>query len=185
MSLHDVDRSSLEYICLHLRERDQREIYSLRNHENPIRLAWEAHHMLTTQGRGRIAWEDGKPVAVLGFVESWPGLWDAVAFGTNDFPKVALELMRYGRQEAKSILRDVGGRRLQADAHIDNTDGHKFIQALGGAPEFDLRLYGKDGATYRRFVWFTGQEKTTLNMETSENVLRQVEEEGHAGSAVA
>lgn len=183
MSLHEIDRSSLEYICLHLRERDQREIYGLRSHDNPIRLAYEAHYMLTSQGRGRIAWHEGKPVAVLGFVESWPGLWDAVSFGTDEFPKVAFELMRYGRQEARSILRDVGGRRLQADAHIDNTDGHKFIETLGGKAEYDMRLYGKDGSTYRRFVWFTGQEREALNMETSENVLRQIEEERSPGAS--
>lgn len=174
MSLHDVDRSSLEYICLHLRERDKREIYGIRNHDNPIRLAWEAHHMLTSQGRGKIAWHDGKPVAVLGFVESWPGMWDAIAFGTDEFPQVAFELMRYGRKEAAQILKDVGGRRLQADAHIENIDGHKFIEALGGKAEFDMRLFGKDGSTYRRFVWFTGQEPI-LGMEITENVLRKVE----------
>lgn len=109
-------------------------------------------------GRGRVAWHDGRPAGVLGYYEPWPGQWEAVAFGTDAFRHVGTQLGRYGLKEMRAILRDVGARRLQADSHADNADGHRFIKALGGQQESVLRAYGKDGANYYRFVWLAERD---------------------------
>jgi hypothetical protein len=157
--LTEVTLLGLEDICLRLRERDKAEIYNVMDHESPFRLAMEAHHALTAKGRGRIAWSGGRPAGVLGFAEQRRGIWDAIAFGTDDFRSVAVALARYGRKESRAILREVGAIRLQAESRVEHTEAHAFIRALGGAPEGPpKRNFGRDGGAYQTFVWFPALE---------------------------
>lgn len=166
--LAPVDLGSLEFICLHLRDQDKREIYNIRDHDNPIQLAWETHYLLTERGIGAIAWWRGRPAAMIGLVRAWPMVWEAVAYGTDDWRSVAVDLMRWGRGRVRQILQSGEGHRLQAHSHTQNHDAHKFLQALGarqeGPPE---PLYGKDGSPYLKFVWLKGEHDHLVIKETT------------------
>ena len=153
--LTPVDETSLLYVCLRLRERDAREIYNLRPHDNPVRLASEAAWVLP-QGRARIAWYQGRPAGVVGMFESWPRMWEMVMFGTDEFPHVAFAMMRWARRELRDLLVNGWGHRLQADSHVEHEEAHKFIRAMGGREEVRLLKYGKDGSEYVRFSWVAG-----------------------------
>lgn len=151
--LLEPDRYSIEYICLNLRACDKREIFAMRPHDSPVRLAHEAWYLVTTQGRGAVAWHDGKPAALIALIENWPGVWDAMAFGTDAWRNVAIELMRWGRANVRQVIEDLKGHRLQADSHVDSVDSHRFLRALGAEPEAVLRGYGKDNSDFIRFSW--------------------------------
>ena len=155
--LTDLTFNELYYICCHLRERDAAEIYGMRPHDNPLQLAYEANHMIRNQGRGKISWHKGRPAAVAAFTESWPGMWEAWMFGTDDFKDALYPLMRWVRTEAKDILDHCQGNRLQCDSRADYEDSHNLIRSLGGKEEVVLRRYGKDGSDYKRFVWINGE----------------------------
>ena len=160
MVMRPLDLNALTWICLNLREQDQAEIYGQRPHDNPLRLAHEAHTALTHMGRGKIAWHAGQPAAVIGFYERWPGMWEAVSFGTENYKDVGVELMRAGRAMARDILTEFGANRLQADSRVDNLEAHKFIRILGGTPEGPpMRAYGKDGSDYQRLVWLNERDR--------------------------
>lgn len=165
-----VDLGSLEYICLHLREQDRREIYNIRDYDNPMMLAWETFAMTNApRARSTVAWADGKPVAFIALVSPWPMVWEAVAYGTDDWRKVAIDLMRWGRNTVRDILDSGEGHRLQAQSHEDHVDAHKFLRALGASEEYPpMTLYGKSGATYRRFVWLKGEHDHVLQFKTAE-----------------
>ena len=105
-------------MCLRLRERDAKEIFNLRPHDNPLRLAHEAAWILP-QGRGRVAWYQGRPAGVVGMFESWPRMWEMVMFGTDEFPHVAFAMLRWARHELRGLLTEGWGHRLQADSHVD------------------------------------------------------------------
>jgi hypothetical protein len=171
MVMSPIDLHALTAICLSLRDRDAKEIFGLRPHDCPLRLAGEAYTVLTHMGRGKIAWHKGQPVAVLGFYERWPGCWEAVSFGTDRYADVGIDLMRYGRQLARDILGEIGANRLQADSRIDNVQAHAFIKALGGNPEGTMKHYGKDGTDYVRFVWLA-ESDAKLVMKENTDVLR-------------
>lgn len=155
------------HITLHLREQDATEIYGLRPHDCPLRLAYEANMALGQMGRGKVVWCQGQPAGVIGFYERWPGCWEAVSFGTDRYRDAGVALMREGRRLARDILIDLGANRLQADSRVDNVQAHAFIRALGGKPEGPpLERYGKDGSAYQRFVWLAEVEGKQL-META------------------
>jgi hypothetical protein len=157
-----IDVASLEYVCLNMRECDRVEIFALRPHDNPIRLAWEANQFILNHGRGITAWHAGRPAGVAAFTELWPGTWEAWMFGTNDFKHVAISLMRWVRTEANDILTTQKGNRLHCDCRVGNDEAHKMIQALGARPEVTLRNYGKDRSDYVRYVWLPGENDQVL-----------------------
>ena len=159
-----IDLHALTAICLNIRAEDHREIYGLRSHECPFRLAGEAYTALHHHGRGKIAWHRGQPTAVIGFYERWPNCWEAVSFGTTNYKSCGIDLMRCGREMARDILTDLGANRLQADSRADNIQAHAFIRALGGKPEATLQRYGKDGSDYIRFVWLAERDATLVGV---------------------
>ena len=161
--LTDLTFTDLHYICTHMREKDQQEIYNLRPHDNPLQLAYEAHHIIKNTGRGTISWANGRPAGVGAFTEDWPGAWQVWMFGTDDFVSALIPLMRWIRTEANDILSVCKAHRLQCDSRADYEDAHKLIRSMGGRPEGPpMRKYGKDGSDYQRFVWFTGENDSFL-----------------------
>lgn len=145
-----------------MRERDKAEIYALRDHDNPLQLAMEAHHMIRNKGRGQIAWWQGRPAAMLAFTEDWPGVWSVWMFGTDDFKNVAIDLVRWARKEANEILKVCAGHRIHCDSLSTYEEAHKLIQAAGGRYECEFPKYGKGGEDYKRFVWFNGDNDAIL-----------------------
>jgi hypothetical protein len=160
--LKPVDVASIEYLCFNLRECDRTEVFAMRPYDNPLRLAWDANHMILNTGRGVIAWHQGKPAGLAAFTSQWPGTWDAWMFGTNEFKSVALYLIRWLRREGNDILSVCGGHRLQCDCRVGHDEAHKMIQSLGAVPEVTLRKYGKDGSDFIRYVWLKGENDAVL-----------------------
>jgi len=160
--LTDIEYIPLEFVVLKMRERDRQEIYAMRPHDNPLQLAMEAHAQIRNLGRGRIAWWQGKPAAVLAFTEDWPGVWSIWMFGTDDFKNVAIELVRWARKEANEILKVCAGHRIHCDSRSDYADAHKLIIAAGGRAECEFPAYGKDGQAYTRFVWLQSRDSAVL-----------------------
>lgn len=145
-----------------MRAQDRREIFAMRPHDSAIQLAWESYHYVLNNGRGRIAWHNQRPAAFAAFTESWPGHWNAWMFGTDDFRAAAVPLMRWFRTEAREILSVCNGRRLEADSIADHYEGHKLIKALGGKPESTMKNFGKNGETFIKFVWISGENDAVI-----------------------
>ena len=160
--LTDLTLMDMDYICLHMRERDKQEIFGLRPHNSPIRLSWEAYHYIINHGRGKIAWHREKPAAFAAFTEQWPGVWDVWMAGTEDFEAACVPLLRWFRKEANDILTVCNGHRLQCDSRADYERAHKLIETFGGKRECVFRKFGKDGADYIRFVWYNGENDAVL-----------------------
>lgn len=161
--LTDPDLMSIEFLALNMRERDRAEVFGMLTHDNPCQFAWEAYHIVLNQGRGKVAWFNGKPAAFAAFTEQWPGVWSVWMLGTDDFKKAALPLLRWFRHEANDILTVCKGHRLQCDSRADYEEAHKMIVGMGGIQEGPpMRRYGKDGSDYVRFVWLNGENDAVL-----------------------
>lgn len=148
---------------MNMRACDREEIYALRNYDNPLQLAMDAHAAIRNLGRGRISWVKGKPAAVGAFTEEWSGVWYVWMFGTDDFKAAAIPLLRWVRQEANDILTVCKGHRLHCDSMVGHDEAHKMIKAMGGLPEFTMRKLGKNGEDFTRFVWLRGENEQVLH----------------------
>jgi hypothetical protein len=149
----DLDQHSVEFVCLHLRADDYREVMGLCQHDSVVRLGYEVLTTLRNNGRGRVVWHAGEP-AVIGFAEYRPGVWQAVLLGTDHFPAVARDCLKWFRMTARELRDDFGAHRIHVDSHVDHWQAHKFLRALGAKPEGEpMAGYGKDRSAYQRFVW--------------------------------
>jgi hypothetical protein len=161
--LTDIDYTALEFVIMRMRDCDKEEIYALRDHDNPLQLAMEAHYAIRNKGRGRISWVNGRPAALAAFTEEWPGVWYVWMFGTEDFRAAAIPLLRWVRKEANDILSICAGHRLHCDSMVGHDEAHKMIKAMGGLPEgAPMRRLGKHGEDFQRFVWLKGENEAVL-----------------------
>lgn len=144
--------ADLDYICLNLRDADKREIYSVLPHDNPFLLARHTLAISCSPGGFVTVAHVGRPVAALGFIEHHPGVFDVMAFATNEWPLVVKALTRFVRQELTPALVKAGAHRAQCDSHMDHTNAHRWLKALGFRAECILHRYGKDKSDFIRFT---------------------------------
>jgi len=156
--LHDINLVTVGYVVANLRDANKREIYPLRPHDNPVLLAYEVCGLISNCGRGRVAFHGGKPAAVVGVYESWPGVWGLMMFGTDSFKSVVIDVLRWLRHTMRDLTENHGARRLQSETLAGDVEAERFFVGLGAMPEGPpLRHYGKNGESYQRFVWFAGE----------------------------
>lgn len=147
-----VSLPALEYICLNMREVDRAEVFGMRGHDDPLLLAREVL-ITATHGKSAIACHAGLPAAVIGVTPSWPGVWVAWAFGTDDWSRCALDLTRYALRVLKPHILACGAHRMQCQSRFDHAEAHRWLELLGAKAESTLSGYGRDGSDYVMFAW--------------------------------
>lgn len=147
-----ISLSAVEYIALNMRESDRAEVYNMRGHDNPHLLAREVCYV-ASYGKAAIAEHRGVPCAIIGVSPLWPGVWSAWSFGTDQWRRRAVEISRYARDELKPWLMARNCHRLQCESHIDHTEAHRWLMALGAKPDGMLDGFGRDGSAYIMFSW--------------------------------
>lgn len=150
--MQPITFGAIQYICLNMRERDRAEIYGMRSHDNPI---WLSHEVLAYAAKGwaRIAYDGTRPVSIAGATPMWSGVWTIWAFGTDDWPKGVVDLVRWTRNELKPWLLHHGAHRVQCESRFDHTEAHTLLERFGARRECTLSGYGRDGADYYLYAW--------------------------------
>jgi hypothetical protein len=140
----------LVLVCRHLRAMDAKEIFATRFDDDPDRLAAEVLRIPA----GWVACHHDLPVAYVGAVEMWPGMWAPSVFGTDAFPSVGLGLTQFIRRRMIPSLLELGMRRAEAKSIDGHDDAHRWMEVLGARREGVPHLnYGKGGETFHTFVW--------------------------------
>lgn len=147
-----ISLAAVEYLTINMRDVDAREIYNMRWHTDPYLLAREVV-LATSYGKAAIATYQGRPCAIIGCSPLWPGVWSMWSFGTDEWSKAVLEISRYGKNVLDPFIRLSGGHRAQCESHIEHTQAHRWLMAMGAKPDGMLNGYGRDGSTYIMFSW--------------------------------
>lgn len=156
--LTEIDYFAIEYLCIFMRDEDRVEIFGLQDHDDPLRMAAEATHMIRNKGRGRVAWWKGRPAALIALVEIRSGVWEVWSWGTEHYRDCAFEMLRWIRREIPDILKHCKAHRLQCHSRVGHDEAHKMIRAMGAYQEGPpLRRFGKDGSDYVCFTWHPGE----------------------------
>jgi hypothetical protein len=145
---------SIESICLNMRESDAVEVFNVMPVAGRMHLAQHTFSAMSNQGRGRVAWYQGRPAALIALTQMRPGVWEIWMFGTDAFRNVAIDCVRWARREARDILDHAEGHRIQCDCRVGHPDAHRLIRAFGAHAEGPpMTGYGSDGSDYQRYVW--------------------------------
>lgn len=147
-----ISLTAVEFLTLNMREVDQREIYGLRAHDDPLILAREVV-LAATYGKAGIAEHRGRPCGIVGVSPLWPGVWTIWSFGTEDWPKAVIQMSRYGKKVLEPYIRARGAHRLQCESRFDHHEAHRWLTAMGAKADGLMEGYGRDGAAYIMFSW--------------------------------
>lgn len=135
-----------------MRAIDKAEIFGMRAHDNAVLLSYEVL-AYATKGKAVIAYDDMKPAGIVGVTPMWPGVYTIWAFGTDDWRKVAVDIVRYTRNELKPWLLSHGADRVQCESRFDHLEAHSLLERFGARREAVLGGYGRDGADYFLYAW--------------------------------
>lgn len=146
-----VTEERLRYIVAHMRQKDHEEIFSLRWDDNPEPLIRETMFLA-----GDMCWiweRDGVPVSIQGVICLRPGVWEGIAFGTDCWPLVVLDMTRHARRFIKPALLRAKAHRVECRALASHTESRKWIEALGGKQEAILSRYTRDTQDFVLYAW--------------------------------
>jgi len=150
MLLRKLNLLDVLFVCRNLRDEDRREIFATRSNDDPDALAIEV--MTRWGGFGHVILTDaGKPAALLGATEHWPGRASAWCFGTGDFDEVAPGMTRFIKRHMIQGLHDIGIERCDAWSIEGHSTAHAWLRHLGFVEEARLRRYGRNGEDFLVF----------------------------------
>ncbi|MBN9347259.1 MAG: hypothetical protein J0I48_13835 [Devosia sp.] len=140
----------VHWVALRMRDRDREEIFATQWTDDVVELV-EA-----VRASGTFRWGvyiGSRPVAMIGAAPRWPRVWNAWAFGTDEWPRVVKTVTRHVRDFMIPGLHNAGAIRVDATALESHTDARRWLTALGATPGMPLANHGKDGQTFVTYSW--------------------------------
>lgn len=148
------------HVVRHMRQRDFEEIFATRYGSDRAEFAQE---VVSTGDFRWGAYLDGKPVAMIGAVPRWPRVWSVWAFGTDDWPAVALSLTKHVRRFMLPALYRSGAIRADCMALATHDDARRWLRALGAREENTVDNWGKNGQKFVSYVWTRKEAQAALS----------------------
>lgn len=143
----ELTRGVATAILGNLRTWDRREVEALIPGE-----AWDlAERCLATRAWGIL--HRKQPVAAFGYAKRSIASAEGWTLGTDDFPKVAGELIRFIRGPGLAELRANGTRVLEARSIDGHLQSHRWLENLGFDRVATLPNQGRGGEAFHLFTW--------------------------------
>lgn len=137
-------------VVRNMRAADRAEIYATLWEEDDEYFA----RIATLSGGFRWgAYYEGRPIAMIGATPRWPNVWDAWAFGTDEWPKAVRTLTKHVRRFMIPALQNAGAVRVDAHALASHNESNKWLTFLGADPGKPLANWGKNGETFVAYTW--------------------------------
>lgn len=151
MIIQPLTWRAILHVALYARESDRREIDACMARYDAATLA----NTIVSMARfGAVAaLDDGTPVAVVSAVEAWPHRYEVGMFATNDWPKVARGLTRWGLRVMKPAMLAGGGHRAECRSVDFHHEAHRWLEHLGFIREAVLPDCGKNRETFFQYAW--------------------------------
>ncbi len=139
---------NLAYILSHLRVRDAEE---LREYGLDVQAAEGLAHVPHVLFRTWAA--SGNPAAACWFDALTPRALIVSLMATDDWPKVAGQVVRWGRRVAKPELLAMGYTRCECRTMAGHRDAVRLLEFMGFSLECRLPLYGATGKAFLQYSW--------------------------------
>jgi len=111
-------------------------------------------------------YEDG-PIAIWGLVTRRPGVGAGFAFGTDQWHRAVIPMLRQIRGFVLPFLVENGYHRVEAAALARRDDVRRFMGLIGAEPEGLLRGYGTGGQDFTAYRWLKDEHgSASANRQT-------------------
>lgn len=164
--LHEGD---VHYIVENMRAEDREEIYATRWSESVEDLVadcmrWGAVPKSFTAIMGL-----ERPIAILGAIETWPGVWTVWLFATDEFQRIRFSMTRYVRKTFIPFLIERGMHLAFCRSIASHTRNHEWLYEMGARQDATrpARGWGKNREDFLQFEWHREDLLKMLNMEAA------------------
>lgn len=149
--------ADLVTLCQAMRPADAREVFALRSHDDPVRVAYEIFAMLPRARMAFVAGLDSEAWAAA-FLGLWPmdesgGVLVANLIGTKRIARVAPALIARVRSVILPELIAQGVRRAECRVMQSHVSAREFLRACGAREEGILPDLGRNRETYIQCAW--------------------------------
>lgn len=151
ISIKPLEWLPLEFLCFNLRAIDREELVGNLPTENPLEIASIIFNQVARNGCAWCGFMNGRPAAVLGVFENFPGNWQVFSFGSNDYVRV-LVCFRQKWPLMLAYVRDHGGHRIECRSLATHSEAHGFLRLMRFEREGVLRCYGRRKQDYVQFA---------------------------------
>jgi hypothetical protein len=158
--IRDLDLDDVTVVARAMRECDRREIFATRWDECPEGFARDCVSGLSLGVV--IANDAGVPIAVVGALEMWPGVWSVCMFATDRWLEVASSATRFVRERLMQALLRLGAHRAECRSAADHVTAHRWLEYLGARHESTHAGYGKQGEIFFGYSWRIDDVRRTL-----------------------
>jgi hypothetical protein len=97
------------------------------------------------------------PIAIWGMLQRRSGVGAGFAFGTDNWSKALLPMLRQIRGFVLPFLDDNSFHRVEAAALAHREDVARFMALIGAEPEATLRGYGASGEDFISYRWLADE----------------------------
>jgi hypothetical protein len=95
----------------------------------------------------------GTPTAILAFHRLTPKALAASMMATDDWPRVARAVVRWGVREARPALLTLGYERAECRTLEGHADAIRLLARLGFVLECRVPCFGTSGAAFLQYAW--------------------------------
>jgi len=148
-----ADRSMVQYVIDRLRAADREEMAAAGTDMDTL-----AHMLMRHSQFAFCAWDyDCGPISVWGMVLKRPGVGTAYAFGTDEWPRAVLPMVRQIHGFIVPYLAEAGIHRVDAVALLKRDDVRRFMRLIGAKAEGVLHGYGTEGEDFVSYRWLSNE----------------------------
>jgi hypothetical protein len=97
------------------------------------------------------------PISIWGLVQRRQGVGAGFAFGTEEWPRAMIPMLRQIRGFVLPFLAENGYHRVEAAALRRRTDVGRLMKLIGAEPEGLLRGYGTGGEDFISYRWLSNE----------------------------
>ena len=94
-----------------------------------------------------------RPAAIVAFHQLTPRALVASLMATDDWPRVALAVVRWGVREARPLLLQRGFARAECRTLEGHREAVRLLEHLGFVLECRLPSFGASGAAFLQYAW--------------------------------
>ena len=148
-----ADRGMIQDVLHRLREEDAREMAAAGAHLHLLPEQLTRHNLFMF-----CAWAyDCGPISIWGAVQKRQGVAAGFAFGTDDWGRAVLPMVRQIRGFVLPLLIDLGIHRVDATALRRRDDVRRFMSLIGAKAEGTLTGYGTEGEDFVSYRWLADE----------------------------
>jgi hypothetical protein len=143
-------------VAADMRDEDFREISATRNTIDKEELARQMALNCSKRGEKLYAVGDETPIAIVGVLPLWPGVWSATMFATDELDKIGKELTKFAYKVIMPSVFRANPNRIECRSIDGHTKAQKWIEFMGLKYENTNRNFGKNGEDFHTYAWVAG-----------------------------